>query len=158
MTDFTHLMWHCLETPEGKHFDKADVERWHLQHNGWSRVGYSAIFLLDGTLQILIPFDKDDVIDSWEISNGARGWNGRTRHVGYVGGMDRKGVSKDTRTPEQLASMQTFAAMHTMMWPKVKHIGHNQVNRQKTCPSFDVPSWCEWIGIPKQNIDHKIYY
>ena len=42
---FTHLMIHCSATPEAKWFDRSDIEKWHLQERGWSRVGYSALFL-----------------------------------------------------------------------------------------------------------------
>lgn len=152
MAKFTHLMWHCADTPEGRWFDGEDIKQWHLKERGWSRVGYSAIFLLNGHIEILIPFDKDDEIDSWEISNGAKGWNGRTRHVCYIGG--GKGI--DTRTPEQIASMQTFAKVHAMLWPNVKNIGHNQVSK-KYCPSYDVPAWCKKIGLPSTCIDFNQY-
>lgn len=155
---FTHLMIHCSATPSDVWFDRKDIEKWHLEERGWSRVGYSALFLLDGKIDILIPFDKDDVIDSWEISNGARGWNGKTRHICYIGGLDDRNnlKSKDTRSFEQLIAMETFVKMHTMLWPSVKLIGHNQVSK-KDCPSFSVPDWCEHIGINKDCIDYNIY-
>ncbi|MTI33313.1 N-acetylmuramoyl-L-alanine amidase [Xanthovirga aplysinae] len=157
--NFTHLMIHCSATPEGMWFDRTDIERWHLQERGWSKVGYSGLFLLDGTLDLLIPFDRDDSISSWEISNGARGWNGRSRHICYIGGLAKNGrTTKDTRTVEQLVALENFVKMHTMLWPKVKLIGHNQVNATKDCPSFDVSQWAQSIGIPSSLIDSNIYY
>lgn len=154
MGQFTHLMIHCADTPEGVWFDRSDIEKWHLEERGWSRVGYSTLFLIDGTTDILIPFDKDDSIESWEISNGAAGWNGRTRHVCYIGGKD----NIDTRTVAQKAAMEAYMKMHVMLWPDVKIIGHNQVNRHKYCPSYDVQAWARSIGIPEKNIDSKIYW
>jgi len=156
---FTHLMIHCSATPEAKWFDRSDIEKWHLQERGWSRVGYSALFLLDGTLDMLIPFDRDDSIENWEISNGARGWNGSTRHICYIGGLSSDGKSaKDTRKAEQIKAMETFVKMHAMLWPKVKLIGHNQVNAHKCCPSFDVPQWAKSIGLASQEHNPELQY
>lgn len=154
MNTWTHLMIHCSDTPASCRFDRSDIEQWHLVERGWSRVGYSMIFLLDGTTDILIPFDRDDIIESWEISNGAKGWNGRTKHLCYIGGKD--GV--DTRTSQQKAALEAVIKMHIMLWPNIKVIGHNQVNRGKYCPSYDVPSWSRSIGIDERNIDSNIYY
>ncbi|UII27021.1 N-acetylmuramoyl-L-alanine amidase [Fulvivirga maritima] len=157
--EFTHLMIHCSATPKGKWFDADDITRWHIEERGWSRVGYSTLFLLDGTTDIMIPFDKDDTINSWEISNGARGWNGITRHICYIGGLNEKGNSvEDTRTEAQLAAMQAFVKMHIMLWPKVKIIGHNQVNAHKNCPSFNVNEWGLSIGLEKKHLDQQIYF
>lgn len=153
MSNFTHLMVHCSDTPKGRQVKREDIEKWHLQERGWSRVGYSALFEINGNLDILIPFDRDDVIESWEISNGARGWNGRTRHICYAGG--RGG---DTRTGAQMIAMETFVKMHVMLWPDVKLIGHNQVNSGKNCPGFDVRDWAYEIGIADKHIDYSIYY
>lgn len=152
MAKLTHLMWHCSDTPAGKWFDGEDIKQWHLKENGWSRVGYSVLFLLNGEMEVLIPFDKDDEVDPWEISNGAKGWNGVTRHACYIGG----GKGRDTRTPEQIAAMATFAKFHAMIWPNVKNIGHNQVS-SKYCPSYDVPAWGKQIGLPSTCIDFNQY-
>lgn len=157
MAKFTHLMWHCTATKRGRHYDRSHIERWHLVERGWSRVGYSALVLLSGDFDILIPHDKDDVIESWELSNGAKGWNGRTKHLCYVGGLDFYGKEPmDTRTTHQAKVMAAITKIYTMLWPDIKVIGHNQVS-PKACPSFDVPDWCEQIGIPEKNIDWGFY-
>ena len=151
-------MIHCADTPAGVAFDKEDILRWHTaqppQGRGWSRPGYSMVWTLSGETQILLPFDADDEIDSWEISNGASGWNGVAKHFCYIGG---KG-NQDTRTKEQKSAMEATIKMLVMIWPDVKVIGHNQVNAHKYCPSYDVPQWAESIGIPCENIDYNTYY
>lgn len=156
--NWTHLMWHCSATPEGRHFDRKDIENWHIKGRGWSRVGYSGIVLLDGTLDILIPHDRDDSIDSWEISNGARGWNGKAKHFCYIGGTEliNPKKAKDTRNIQQYKVMEAVTKLYIMLWPNIKVIGHNQV-ANKDCPSFYVPDFCEDIGIAKKNIDYKDY-
>jgi len=154
---WTHLMIHCSATPEGRDVTPEDIRKWHIVGRGWSRVGYSHLFGIDGQMDILIPYDRDDVIDSWEISNGASGWNGKTKHICYAGGMDRENEKpKDTRTTPQLAAMSTLIKTLIMLYPDIKLIGHNQV-AAKACPSFDVPTWAREIGISEKNIDSKKY-
>lgn len=157
----THLMIHCSATAEGRHFDKDDIIDWHCSPrdrggNGWSKPGYSGIWLLDGTLETLLPFDGDEIVEGWEISNGARGWNSRTIHFCYIGGGAMH--PKDTRTTEQLVGMQNTVQLLLTIWPDIKLIGHNQVNAGKACPSFDVPTWAAAMGIEEKNIDRKIYH
>lgn len=157
MSKLDYLMIHCSQTPPGRNFTGKDIIEWHTVGRGWSRPGYSTIFRIDGTTEILIPFNNDDNVDSWEISNGAAGWNGRTRHICYIGGGSNSHPI-DSRTPEQNAAMECFIRIHIMMWPNIKILGHNQVNQEKTCPSFNVPDWLQSIGIPVKNIDFNTYF
>lgn len=145
-------MIHCSDTPDHYEVTPEHIRKWHIQERGWSRVGYSMLIERSGKLDILIPFDRDDVIDSWEISNGARGWNGRTKHICYAGGA----YGIDNRTDEQVVVMAAVVRMLVMLYPDIKLIGHNQVST-KYCPSFDVPAWAREIGILPKNIDDKTY-
>lgn len=149
-------MWHCTATRRGRHYDSTHIEKWHIEERGWSRVGYAGLVLLNGAFDFLIPYDKDDVIESWEISNGAKGWNGRTKHLCYVGGLDSYGQPMDTRTTHQYKVMAAITKFHAMLWPDIKLIGHNQVSK-KACPSFNVPEWCDQIGLLDKNIDRRNY-
>lgn len=147
-------MIHCTDTPSTFDVTKSDLYQWHIVERGWSRFGYSMMWRRDGSTEWLIPFDRDDVIESWEISNGARGWNGKTKHFVYAGGKD----NIDNRTDVQKIAMANDIKMITMLYPGIKWIGHNQVNANKYCPSFSVPDFCQEIGIKDKNIDFKTYY
>lgn len=147
MKKLEYLIIHCTDTPEGREIYKKDIEQWHLKERGWSRVGYSDLIQLDGTIVNLIEFDQDDTVDPWEISNGASGYNSISRHVVYAGG--GKGV--DTRTLEQRKALEVYVKYNLLRFPNIKVIGHNQVST-KQCPSFDVPKWLREIGIPSKNI------
>jgi N-acetylmuramoyl-L-alanine amidase len=161
MGKLTHLFIHCSATYQGQNWKADDIKRWHTAPKekggrGWRKSGYSDVILLDGTVETLHDFDADDYVESWEITNGARGWNGRSRHWCYIGGLDKNGRPADTRTPEQRMVMAAMIKMHIRMTPDIKIIGHNQV-AAKACPSFDVPTWLREIGIPEKNIDDKNY-
>lgn len=142
-----YLVIHCTDTPEGRAVTKADIEQWHLVENGWSKVGYADLIHLDGTVENLTPYNEDDQIDPWEITNGARGYNSKSRHVCYVGG----GKEKDTRTFEQIAALEAYIRKTIALVPGIKIIGHNQISTKK-CPSFDVASWLKTICIEAKNI------
>ena len=155
MSKWKYLVIHCTATPEGKHFDGEDIKRWHLspkpQGRGWSKVGYSELIHLDGTLETLVEYDHNDQIETWEITNGAKGINSVSRHICYVGGTDSKGKAKDTRTEAQLKTLEMYVKSFLTVAPYLKVAGHNQF-ANKACPSFDVPKWLRSIGVKEENI------
>ena len=158
MQKLKYLIIHCTATPECREVTKADIERWHLEERGWSRVGYSDMVHLHGHLENLIPFDQDGHIDPWEISNGAKGYNSISRHIVYVGGCSNEKEewmeyypAKDTRTPEQLNTLEIYIKYTILRHPDIKVIGHNQV-ANKSCPSFNVTFWLQSIGVDQKNI------
>lgn len=156
------LVIHCTATPEGRRVTKKDIEQWHLVERRWKKVGYADMIHIDGSLENLIEFDQDDFVDSWEISNGARGYNGKARHVVYVGGAKaykpfwmKYYPPKDTRTDAQKQTLLTYVKFMLLRHPHIKVCGHNQL-ANKACPSFDVPKWLRENGIDEKNILDEI--
>ena len=153
----TYLVIHCTATPEGREVSADEIRRWHTspkpKGRGWKQVGYSDIIHLDGTVENLVPYNDDDVVDTWEITNGATGINSISRHVVYAGGVSADDVkkAKDTRTWLQELAMITYVKETIARHPNIKVAGHNQF-AQKACPSFNVPIWLMAIGVPDKNI------
>jgi len=153
----TYLVIHCTATPEGREVSADEIRRWHTspkpKGRGWKQVGYSDIIHLDGTVENLVPYNDDDVVDSWEITNGASGINSISRHVVYAGGVSADDVkkAKDTRTWLQELAMITYVKETIARHPNIKIAGHNQF-AQKACPSFNVPVWLMAIGVSDENI------
>ena len=159
MGTLQNLVIHCTASPEGNPLTKDDIIRMHtnpkhLGGRGWNRPGYADIIYLSGELINIIPFNQDDQVDPWEISNGVYGINGISRHVVYVGGVDEGGKKpKDTRTEEQKSTLETYVKFTLLRHPDIQVLGHNQApGANKACPSFDVPKWLESIGVAKKNI------
>ena len=140
MGHLKRLVIHCTATPEGREITRKNIEQWHLIERGWSRVGYSDMIHLDGEVENLIPYNDDDTVDAWEISNGARGYNGTSRHVVYSGGSDAAVRPKDTRTSAQHVALAKYVAEFKLAHPDADIIGHNEIS-PKACPSFDVQTW-----------------
>ena len=90
------LVIHCTATPAGREVSADDIRRWHTSPlhkggRGWSQVGYTDMIHLDGTVERLVANNEDDVVDPWEVTNGAKGHNSTARHIVYVGGVDIDG-------------------------------------------------------------------
>ncbi len=153
-----YLILHCTATPEGREVTSDDIRKWHLSPppagRGWSRVGYTDMIHLDGSLENLTPYDSDDDVEAWELTNGVAGQNSVSRHIVYAGGTDTSGKAKDTRTPDQLKTMATYCHFMVLRYPGILIAGHNQF-AAKACPSFDTVTWLRSIGIPEQNIYKK---
>lgn len=147
-----YLVIHCTATPEGRVVTAREIRAWHTNPvskggRGWRQVGYTDMFHLDGTIERLVKNNEDAFVDGWEVTNGATGYNSKSRHIVYVGGLasDAK-TPKDTRTDAQLKAMRDYVLDFHRRFPEVKIIGHNQI-AAKACPSFDVPKWLKSIGI-----------
>ena len=160
MANLEYLIIHCTATPEGREVTSNEIYRWHTNPKdkggrGWSQVGYSEMIHLDGTIEELVPYNDDHYVDSWEVTNGARGMNRKSRHIVYVGGVDKSGKkAKDTRTDAQKEALEMYVKAHTTLQPQWRIAGHYHF-AAKACPSFDVEEWLKEIGVNKKNIYTK---
>lgn len=154
MARLQYLFIHCTATPEGREVSSDEIRAWHTNPvskggRGWKQVGYTDMIHLDGTVERLVENNEDMNVDSWEITNGAKGYNSTSRHIVYVGGCEAHSQRpKDTRTSEQLSAMEAYVKDFHHRFPNVIIKGHNEV-AAKACPSFDVQKWLESIGINK---------
>ena len=148
----SYLVLHCTATPEGREVKSEEIRHWHTDPvskggRGWKQVGYTDMIHLDGSVERLVENNEDAYVDDWEITNGAKGYNGISRHVVYVGGLSKDcKTAKDTRTPAQLRAMKEYVLDFHKRFPQVKIIGHREI-ADKDCPSFDVQEWLAPIGI-----------
>lgn len=156
MGELKRLVIHCTATPESREVTSAELRHWHCDPvskggRGWKQVGYSDMIHLNGGVENLVKYDEDDAVDPWEMTNGAKGYNSNSRHVVYVGGLDKSGkTAKDTRTASQRAAMGKYVRAFLRKHPKAVVCGHRDLpGVQKACPSFDVKAWMREAGILK---------
>lgn len=151
MARLGYLVIHCTATPEGREVTAAEIRRWHTSPppagRGWKQVGYTDLIHLDGRVERLVDNNEDGNVDPWEVTNGAKGYNGVSRHVVYAGGLSSdKKTPKDTRTDAQLEALKEYVTAFHRRHPSVRIVGHNEL-AAKACPSFDVQEWLRSIGI-----------
>lgn len=147
-----YLVIHCTATPEGREVSADEIRRWHTAPvsqggRGWKQVGYTDMVPSDGSVERLVNNNEDAQVDSWEVTNGAAGYNSISRHIVYVGGCDKAGKPKDTRTAEQREALKRYVEDFHRRFPQIRIVGHHELNPGKACPSFDVGKWLREIGI-----------
>jgi hypothetical protein len=157
MRKLEYLVIHCSATPEGRNVTKEEIVDWHTapkpRGNGWKKVGYADLIGLNGQLDNLVDYNYDPWVDSSEVTNGARGYNSVSRHICYVGGVNKgRTHAMDTRTPQQKETLEVYVKYMIKRHSDIKIVGHNFFNPNKACPAFDVRMWCIEIGIPSKNI------
>jgi N-acetylmuramoyl-L-alanine amidase len=152
------FMVHCAATKANPKLSGDDVRRWHTDPvsqggRGWAVPGYSMVIRTDGTIDSLVKYNEDAWVEAGEITNGAAGYNGVTRHVCYIGGLDEHGKYADTRTAAQKKVLEGIIKRAIAAHPDIKVCGHYQVQPAKPfCPGFDMPHWLRSIGVAEKNI------
>lgn len=139
MRKIDEIIIHCSATEEGKNFTVEDIRKWHVQDNGWKDIGYHYVIHLDGSVHPGRPLDQAGAHTS--------GHNATSIGVCYVGGVaaDRK-TPKDTRTPQQKASLIELVRSLKLVFGVSKVTGHREYAK-KACPSFDVQQWRKEVGL-----------
>lgn len=127
MRDINNIIVHCSATPEGREVSTEEIRQWHLDR-GWSDIGYHFVVELDGTVCDGRPLEK--------AGAHASGHNADSIGVCYVGGTNKEGEPKDTRTDEQAVALVELLKGLREDYPESIIIGHRDVS-EKDCPCFD---------------------
>ena len=149
MRQITDIVIHCTATKQGKFFNAKDIDQMH-KAKGWSGIGYHYVILLDGTVEKGRPDSK--------IGAHVKGYNSKSIGVVYVGGLDKNGKAKYTRTDLQKQSLKELLKRLKWLYTKAIISGHRDFSpdlnkngiiesneRMKECPCFDVKK--EYIDV-----------
>ena len=128
MRNINYIAIHCTATqPEAS---IASIQNYWKNNLGWKNPGYHYIIDHFGNVVNLLPIEL--------VSNGVQGYNSQTINISYVGGIDKSGKPKDTRTEAQKQSILKILKELRVKFPKAKIQGHRDFpNVKKACPSFD---------------------
>lgn len=128
MRNINYIAIHCTATqPEAS---IASIQNYWKNNLGWKNPGYHFIVDSFGNVVNLLPIEL--------VSNGVQGYNSQTINISYVGGIDKSGKPKDTRTEAQKQSILKLLKELRVKFPKAKIQGHRDFpNVKKACPSFD---------------------
>lgn len=128
MRTIDKIILHCSATKEGYHFTTTDIDLWH-KARGFAKIGYHFIIYLDGSIHTGRKIE--------EIGAHTQGHNSRSIGICYIGGLDKNGAPKDTRTEAQKAAIQSLVEDMKKKYPKATIHGHNEF-AAKACPCFNV--------------------
>ena len=153
MGNLKRLVIHCTATRQGREVSGAEIRRWHTSPvskggRGWRQVGYADVIHLNGGVENLVPYDEDQTVDPWEVTNGAAGYNSTSRHVVYVGGLDSTGKPCCTLTADQKKALEKYVRAFHRQHPQAEIVGHRDLpGVAKECPCFDVKRWLREIKL-----------
>ena len=127
--DIKYIIVHCSDTSNN---DRAiDIHKLHISF-GWDGIGYHKIILRNGIIENGRP-------EFWKGAH-AYEYNDKSISVCLIG--------KSKFTLKQQKSLKKILSIWKKKYPLSKIIGHRDLpNTKKTCPNFDVKSWCEKEGI-----------
>lgn len=139
------IIIHCSATKEGADFKASSLDSWHKQR-GFNKIGYHYVIDLDGTLEVGREL----------FENGAHtiGHNDKAIGICYIGGLDKNGNPKDTRTIEQKETLNqviyTLMGIYNLNLEQI-HC-HNEF-ANKACPCFQIADYrleyLNWINKKK---------
>lgn len=129
------IVIHCAATKECQDVKTETIRQWHLD-KGWSDIGYHYVIELDGAYGI----GRDENT----IGAHVKGINSNSIGVCYIGGVDKEMNPKDTRTPEQINSLEILIKHLLLKYPDAELCGHNEFS-SKACPSFNVKKEYEYL-------------
>lgn len=132
---------HCTASKPSVWLDVKDIDKMHAQR-GFKKqpksgrvCGYHFLVRQDGEIQ------GGRFLD--EIGAHVAGYNSHTIGVCYVGGLDENGKPKDTRTPQQKASLVWLLAELRKYYPKATIKGHRDYSPDKN-KNGKIEPW-EWL-------------
>lgn len=138
MRKIDYIIIHCSATKEGQDFKAKDIDQWHKQR-GYNKIGYHYVIDLDGTVETGRPEN--------EIGAHCKGYNSNSIGICYIGGLDRNLSVKDTRTQAQKDAMWELVIKLLSKYPNANVYGHNEFNKGKACPCFDVKKEFEDVNL-----------
>lgn len=128
MRTINKIIIHCSATPEGREVTVADIDRWHRER-GFTQIGYHYIIYLDGTIH---KGRAEHIVGAHCL-----GQNQTSIGICYIGGLDKNGKPKDTRTMKQKLALLDLLTHLVVKYPNATIHGHNEF-ASKDCPCFSV--------------------
>ena len=120
-----YIIVHCSDTE--KNLTAIDIHNMHLGF-GWDGIGYHKVIKNDGEIENGRP-------EYW-VGAHVKGLNYCSLGICLIG--------KNSFSELQMQSLKIQLFKWKKKYPNAKVVGHrDSTNTSKTCPNFDVISWCK---------------
>lgn len=147
--DIDSIVIHCSATREGLDVRASDLDKWHKER-GFAMIGYNYVIDIDGTIEVGRPLSMEGAHCSTK-GFSSFSYNKHSIGICYIGGLDKYGNAKDTRTIAQKMAMQELVYNLVNTYPIVDILGHRDTSPDlngdkkitqnewiKVCPCFSV--------------------
>ena len=145
--EIREIIIHCTATREGRDATVEEIRQDHIRNRGWSDIGYHYVIYRDGSIH--------EGRDIGKVGAHTTGYNTGSIGICYIGGLDKNGKIKDTRTYHQDNALYQLVKILLEMYPSVNEVkGHRDYSPDtngdgviskyewiKGCPCFDVTEW-----------------
>lgn len=142
------IIIHCSATHEGQDIGAKEINVMHKKR-GFRQIGYNYVIRLDGTVEKGRPLTIDGAHNNWSGFSGVS-YNKHSIGICYIGGLDKKGKPKDTRTLAQKESLEKLIKELCSSYEIKEILGHRDTSPDtngngtiepfewlKACPCFD---------------------
>lgn len=142
------IVIHCSASRAGVDLRAADIDKMHKER-GFTGIGYHFVVDLDGRVEIGRPLPQDGAHCNTAGLSG-QSYNKHSIGICYIGGLDRDGNPKDTRTVAQKVALDDLVHELIHKYPIKEVIGHRDASPDKNrdgkiecnewikqCPCFD---------------------
>ena len=138
----TYIVIHCSQTrPSQKEVDVRTIDKWH-RLRGWLKIGYGGVIKRDGTYEQ----GRDDNA----VQAHVKGYNHTSFGLCLVGGATEEDwqVPEDNFSGEQWETLKEQLTRLVKLYPNARIVGHYDLDKNKTCPNFDVQDYLLHEDIP----------
>jgi len=129
-----YIVIHCSQTRPSQKIGAKEIDRWHRER-GWLKIGYGTVIKRDGTIE---QGRQDD-----DVQATVKGYNHTAFGLCLVGGAneDNWKQPEDNFSAEQWESLKTELTRLVKKYPDARIVGHYDLDKNKTCPNFDVQDY-----------------
>ena len=133
LRNIRYIVIHCTATPSNTTVES--IKRYCKEVRGWGDTpGYH--YLIDSNGNVI------NLLDESKNSNGVYAHNSQCINISYIGGIDKDGRPKDTRSLKQQEAMYNLIVELHRRYTQAEILGHRDFpGVKKACPSFDVTTW-----------------
>ena len=137
----SYIVIHCSQTRPSQNIGAKEIDRWHRER-GWLKIGYGTVIKRDGTIE---QGREDD-----EVQAAVKGYNHTSFNLCLVGGAKEENwkEAEDNFTAEQWESLKKELTRLVKLYPDARIVGHYDLDKNKTCPNFDVQDYLLHEDIP----------
>jgi N-acetylmuramoyl-L-alanine amidase len=133
LRNIKYIVIHCTATQPIASIES--IKKYWKEVKGWGDTpGYHYIIKSDGEVVKLLDESKN--------SYGVYAHNSECISISYIGGIDKEGKPKDTRSRAQEHAMFDLIVTLTEKYKNAHVLGHRDFpDVKKACPCFDVKKW-----------------